>query len=317
MSERGSRTTSRRSLRSKDRIRSLRVHDLQRERILVLAHAARAAPVARDHCDGPYPSVNAPLGVRISLISAVRERVVPIRERSGPSRPPRPRTMWHWPHVAFPQKSVSPFCALPRLSSSDAGPLERSEIRDDSPDLIRRRVSELRAWHVRSRNALHDGPEQLRIAAAASPLTGREIGPSQSFRVETVAARARQPEELLALVDRLCVSLNRVGGLTLLRKGHRWCQDDHERRRQPGHPAHGFLSAAAVSTTVCRPEGYHLRPFSASGTGATRRISSKKLKMKASLPDSRRRLRFWRLHDGDSLPVGWRSKPVNVPLAQR
>src|SRR4029450_2352325 len=74
-------------------------------------------------------------------------------------------------------------------------PAQRSQVRNDRPDLIRGRVGELRAWHVRSWNALHDGSEQLRIGAAARVLTGREIGAAQSFCIEPVAARAWGPEE--------------------------------------------------------------------------------------------------------------------------
>ena len=64
-------------------------------------------------------------GRRISRSSAEADRDAPMRDRLGPSRPPRPPTIWQRPQLApaVAQKSCSPLAASPCSATGPPGAL--------------------------------------------------------------------------------------------------------------------------------------------------------------------------------------------------
>jgi hypothetical protein len=106
--------------------------------------------------------------------------------------------------------------------------LQRTEIREDGPDVTVRRVT---GGHVRARNAAPDGLEESTIIRPRSPQRG-QIGTDDALRIDAVTIRTSGLKECRADPDRVRVTLPRIADIADRVLGKR----QTERDRQCGNP---------------------------------------------------------------------------------
>ena len=168
---------------------------------------------------------------------------MPTRDRSGPSRPPRPLTRWQLAQWA--RNSRSPFSALPLGGSVGSRRGERPQIGQDLPDLViggaRRRPAASRCPGTPLRSVC----EQPAVGAARCPDL-RDVGAADPACIHAVAVGAADAEDAHARLDRV---------LDRLRAGS--CQPEllarrRARRRSCARAAAASNSVAAVDSSSQR-----------------------------------------------------------------